>query len=218
MLGAWLWGSHGRSLALAHAARELHTGDWRPSAGLGPGRRRLSLSAAGIVNSVPHRLQPHLFLMRLDNPIGIWLRHLPCTRSTALAAQPGCFPDWYVLSLPGTGAVLLREAGCTINDMWDQDYDKKVPGTASHPIAAGDISTFQSFVFLGEQLNLALGVLLCLNYYSIALGAASLLLVVTYPLMKRITYWSLLKRRQMKQRKIQNIEWKISKLSLSGDF
>nr|XP_015106232.1 4-hydroxybenzoate polyprenyltransferase, mitochondrial [Vicugna pacos] len=94
-----------------------------------------------------------------------------------------------MLSLFGTGAVLMRGAGCTINDMWDQDYDKKVTRTASRPIAAGDISTFQSFVFLGGQLTLALGVLLCLNYYSIALGAASLLLVITYPLMKRITYW-----------------------------
>nr|XP_025145577.1 4-hydroxybenzoate polyprenyltransferase, mitochondrial isoform X1 [Bubalus bubalis] len=94
-----------------------------------------------------------------------------------------------MLSLFGTGAVLMRGAGCTINDMWDRDYDKKVTRTASRPIAAGDISTFQSFVFLGGQLTLALGILLCLNYYSIALGAASLLLVATYPLMKRITYW-----------------------------
>lgn len=83
----------------------------------------------------------------------------------------------------------MRGAGCTINDMWDQDYDKKVSRTANRPIAAGDISTFQSFIFLGGQLTLALGVLLCLNYYSIMLGASSLLLVVTYPLMKRITYW-----------------------------
>ncbi|KFP52383.1 hypothetical protein N323_08347, partial [Cathartes aura] len=61
--------------------------------------------------------------------------------------------------------------------------------TASRPLAAGDISTFQSFIFLGGQLSLALCVLLCLNYYSIVLGAASLSLVITYPLMKRITYW-----------------------------
>ncbi|XP_074252477.1 4-hydroxybenzoate polyprenyltransferase, mitochondrial isoform X2 [Saimiri boliviensis] len=97
---------------------------------------------------------------------GTWLLYLPCTWSIGLAAEPGCFPDWYMLSLFGTGAILMRGAGCTINDMWDQDYDKKVTRTASRPIAAGDISTFQSFVFLGGQLTLALGVLLCLNYYS----------------------------------------------------
>ncbi|ERE88254.1 protoheme IX farnesyltransferase [Cricetulus griseus] len=127
--------------------------------------------------------------MRLDKPIGTWLLYLPCTWSIGLAAEPGCFPDWYMLSLFGTGAILMRGAGCTINDMWDRDFDKKVMRTANRPIAAGDISTFQSFVFLGGQLTLALGVLLCLNYYSIAMGAASLLLVVTYPLMKRITFW-----------------------------
>uniref|UniRef100_A0A8C8RHH2 4-hydroxybenzoate polyprenyltransferase, mitochondrial n=1 Tax=Pelusios castaneus TaxID=367368 RepID=A0A8C8RHH2_9SAUR len=166
----------------------------RPLLGLGGEaggscRRPLSFSAAGLVSSAPAPLQPYLRLMRLDKPIGTWLLYLPCTWSIGLAAEPGCFPDWYMLALFGTGAILMRGAGCTINDMWDQDYDKKVLRTASRPIAAGDISAFQSFVFLGGQLSLALCVLLCLNYYSIALGAASLSLVITYPLMKRITYW-----------------------------
>uniref|UniRef100_A0A2K6DK05 4-hydroxybenzoate polyprenyltransferase, mitochondrial n=2 Tax=Macaca nemestrina TaxID=9545 RepID=A0A2K6DK05_MACNE len=186
---ASLPGWRGRSSALARATGAPHGGDLQPSACPGPRGRQLSLSAAAVVNSAPRPLQPYLRLMRLDKPIGTWLLYLPCTWSIGLAAEPGCFPDWYMLSLFGTGAILMRGAGCTINDMWDQDYDKKVTRTASRPIAAGDISTFQSFVFLGGQLTLALGVLLCLNYYSIALGAGSLLLVITYPLMKRITYW-----------------------------
>uniref|UniRef100_A0A8C6C8J4 4-hydroxybenzoate polyprenyltransferase n=1 Tax=Monodon monoceros TaxID=40151 RepID=A0A8C6C8J4_MONMO len=188
----WLWGSG------------LHAGDWRPSAGRGPLGRRTSLPAAAIVNSSPRPLQSYLRLIRLDKPIGTWLLYLPCTWSIGLAAEPGCFPDWYMLSLFGTGALLMPGAGCTINDKWDQDYDKKkVTRTANRPVAAGDISNFQSFVFLGGQLTLALRVLLCLNYYSIALGAASLLLVITYPLMKRITYWpQLALGRQIKQRKI----------------
>uniref|UniRef100_A0A8C0TLB3 4-hydroxybenzoate polyprenyltransferase, mitochondrial n=1 Tax=Canis lupus familiaris TaxID=9615 RepID=A0A8C0TLB3_CANLF len=177
------------ALAQARAAGSLGVGHPRPSVGPEPRRRRLGLSAAAVVNSAPRPLQPYLRLMRLDKPIGTWLLYLPCTWSIGLAAEPGCFPDWYMLSLFGTGAVLMRGAGCTINDMWDRDYDKKVIRTANRPIAAGDISTFQSFIFLGGQLTLALGILLCLNYYSIALGAASLLLVITYPLMKRITYW-----------------------------
>ncbi|XP_075854889.1 4-hydroxybenzoate polyprenyltransferase, mitochondrial isoform X1 [Microcebus murinus] len=177
---AWLRGAPGgRSPALAP-----RRGAWPEPRG-----RPLGLSAAAVVDSAPRPLQPYLRLMRLDKPIGTWLLYLPCTWSIGLAADPGCFPDWYMLSLFGTGAVLMRGAGCTINDMWDREYDKKVTRTANRPIAAGNISTFQSFVFLGGQLTLALGVLLCLNYYSIALGAASLLLVVTYPLMKRITYW-----------------------------
>ncbi|XP_016011740.2 4-hydroxybenzoate polyprenyltransferase, mitochondrial isoform X2 [Rousettus aegyptiacus] len=186
---AWLGGSRYRALTLARAAGASSAGDERFSASRGQRGRQLSLSAAAVVDSAPRPLQPYLRLMRLDKPIGTWLLYLPCTWSIALAAEPGCFPDWYMLSLFGTGAVLMRGAGCTINDMWDQNYDKKVARTANRPIAAGDISTFQSFVFLGGQLTLALGVLLCLNYYSIALGAASLLLVITYPLMKRITYW-----------------------------
>eukprot|EP00079_Xenopus_tropicalis_P011033 XP_002936501.1 PREDICTED: 4-hydroxybenzoate polyprenyltransferase, mitochondrial [Xenopus tropicalis] len=152
-------------------------------------RRHLSFSAAAIVGSMPKNVQPYLKLMRLDKPIGTWLLYLPCTWSISLAAEPGSFPDLHMLALFGTGAVLMRGAGCTINDMWDKDFDKKVQRTASRPIAAGDISQFQSLVFLGGQLSLALSVLLSLNYYSIALGAASLSLVVSYPLMKRITYW-----------------------------
>ncbi|XP_077157131.1 4-hydroxybenzoate polyprenyltransferase, mitochondrial isoform X2 [Paroedura picta] len=161
-----------------------------PSFSLQRARRPLStISAAGLVNAAPAALQPYLRLMRLDKPIGTWLLYLPCTWSIGLAAEPGCLPSLYTLLLFGTGAVLMRGAGCTINDMWDQDYDKKVARTACRPLAAGKISTFQSLVFLGGQLTLALGILLCLNYYSIVLGAASLSLVVTYPLMKRITYW-----------------------------
>lgn len=59
-------------------------------------------------------------------PSGTWLLYLPCTWSIGLAAEPGCLPDWHMLSLFGVGAVLMRGAGCTINDMWDRDYDKKV--------------------------------------------------------------------------------------------
>ncbi|XP_019731743.1 4-hydroxybenzoate polyprenyltransferase, mitochondrial [Hippocampus comes] len=153
------------------------------------GRRRFSVSAAAIVNAAPGPVRPYLRLMRLDKPIGTWLLYLPCSWSIALAAEPGCLPDLGMLALFGAGAVLMRGAGCTVNDMWDKELDKKVGRTATRPIACGAVSRPQALVFLGGQLSLALGVLLCLNYYSIALGAASLSLVVTYPLMKRITHW-----------------------------
>ncbi|KAI7812807.1 4-hydroxybenzoate polyprenyltransferase, mitochondrial [Triplophysa rosa] len=153
------------------------------------GNRFFSLTPAGIVNAAPAPIQPYLRLMRLDKPIGTWLLYLPGTWSIGLAADPGCLPDFRILALFGVGALLMRGAGCTINDMWDKDFDKKVLRTASRPIASGEVTRFQALVFLGGQLSLALGVLLCLNYHSIALGAASLSLVVTYPLMKRITYW-----------------------------
>uniref|UniRef100_A0A7M4F440 4-hydroxybenzoate polyprenyltransferase, mitochondrial n=2 Tax=Crocodylus porosus TaxID=8502 RepID=A0A7M4F440_CROPO len=170
------------------AATAPHSPQLRRAAA-GGGGWPLRFSAAALVEAAPGPARPYLRLMRLDRPIGTWLLYLPCTWSIGLAAEPGCFPDWYMLSLFGAGAVLMRGAGCTINDMWDQEYDKKVTRTASRPIASGDISAFQALVFLGGQLSLALCVLLCLNYYSIGLGAASLSLVITYPLMKRITYW-----------------------------
>lgn len=153
------------------------------------GRRSFSLTAATVVNSAPAPVQPYLRLMRLDKPIGTWLLYLPCTWSIALASDPGCLPHLGMLTLFGTGSLLMRGAGCTINDMWDKDFDRKVSRTATRPIASGEISQMHALVFLGGQLSLALGVLLSLNYYSIALGAASLSLVITYPLMKRITYW-----------------------------
>ncbi|GCC29737.1 hypothetical protein chiPu_0008179 [Chiloscyllium punctatum] len=152
-------------------------------------RRGSGLSAAGLVGSAPLAVQPYLKLMRLDKPIGTWLLYLPCTWSISLAAEPGCFPDLPMLALFGAGALLMRGAGCTINDMWDKDIDRKVARTGNRPIAAGEVSHLQALVFLSGQLSLGLAVLLCLNNYSIVLGAASLGLVVTYPLMKRVTYW-----------------------------
>lgn len=57
---------------------------------------------------------------------GTWLLYLPCSWSIALAAEPGCLPDLGTLALFGAGAVLMRGAGCTVNDMWDKELDKKV--------------------------------------------------------------------------------------------
>ena len=88
----WLWGSRGRSLTLPHAARGLHAGDRRPSAGRGPLERRPSLPAAAIVNSAPRPLQPYLRLMRLDKPIGECgrtRRSGGCGRSGSEARKPG---------------------------------------------------------------------------------------------------------------------------------
>lgn len=58
--------------------------------------------------------------------VGTWLLYLPCTWSIGLAADPGCLPDLRMLALFGVGALLMRGAGCTINDMWDKDFDRKV--------------------------------------------------------------------------------------------
>ena len=83
----------------------------------------------------------------------------------------------------------MRGAGCTINDMWDRNFDRAVERTRWRPLANGDVTPFQALVFLGAQLSAGLAVLTQLNWYSIVLGASSLGLVVIYPFMKRITYY-----------------------------
>lgn len=106
-----------------------------------------------------------------------------------MAAPAGALPDLSMLALFGTGAVLMRGAGCTINDMWDQNLDKMVARTRNRPLVVGQVTQKQSLMFLIGQLSLSLCILLQLNWYSIFLGASSLGLVVIYPLMKRVTYW-----------------------------
>jgi len=137
-------------------------------------------------------IDPYLRLARLDKPIGTVLLLWPCAWSITLAAQtlalPPAIPIWN-LCLFSVGALVMRGAGCTINDMWDVKYDRLVERTSMRPIAAGEVSMFQAWCFLGLQLSAGLGVLLNLNWYSIVLGASSLSLVAIYPLMKRITYW-----------------------------
>ncbi|KAJ8941362.1 hypothetical protein NQ314_010425 [Rhamnusium bicolor] len=145
--------------------------------------------AAKLVDSAPKQIQPYLKLMRLDKPIGTWLLFWPCGWGIASAAAPGCVPDPYMLALFGTGALIMRGAGCTINDMWDRDIDGKVERTRERPLVNGEVTMKQALMFLGGQLSIGLIILLQLNWYSIFLGASSLGLVVIYPLMKRFTYW-----------------------------
>ncbi|XP_024023800.1 4-hydroxybenzoate polyprenyltransferase, mitochondrial [Morus notabilis] len=109
--------------------------------------------------------------------------------SITLAATPGHLPDFKMLTLFGCGALLLRGAGCTINDLLDRDIDTMVERTKLRPVASGLLTPFQGLCFLGFQLTLGLCFLLQLNNYSRILGASSLLLVFSYPLMKRLTFW-----------------------------
>ena len=75
---------------------------------------------------------------------GTWLLAWPCFWSIALAAPPGAIPDLRLLALFGAGAVLLRGAGCTVNDLWDRDLDAKVARTKLRPLAAGTVTPYQA--------------------------------------------------------------------------
>jgi len=136
---------------------------------------------------VPAALRPYLRLMRLDRPIGTWLLLFPCWWSIALAASG--WPDWGLMALFGIGAVVMRGAGCTVNDIADHKFDAMVARTAGRPIPSGAVSVRQAAAFLGLLLLIGLAILVQLNPFAIGVGAASLLLVFPYPLMKRITYW-----------------------------
>lgn len=144
------------------------------------------------VDRLPQKVQPYVHLTRIDKPIGTLLLFYPCAWSITMASYalqtPYTVPLTY-MSLFGLGALVMRGAGCTINDMWDKNLDKAVDRTRDRPLARGDITQNQALVFLGGQLAAGLGVLMQINWYSIFLGASSLSLVTIYPLMKRITHW-----------------------------
>jgi 4-hydroxybenzoate polyprenyltransferase len=135
--------------------------------------------------------RPYLRLSRFDRPIGWWLLLLPCWWSAALAA--GIARDLSglpaAIALFFVGAVVMRGAGCTWNDIADRELDARVERTRSRPIPAGQVSVRQAAAFLVAQALVGLAVLLQFNSFAIAVGLASLATIVVYPFMKRVTYW-----------------------------
>src|SRR4029077_20800861 len=105
---------------------------------------------------VPAGLRPYCRLARLDRSKPIWLLLLPCWWSIALAAPPGEGPSLRLLILFAIGAVVMRGAGCTVNDMADRDFDRRVNRTAGRPIASGAISMRGAVDFLALQLAIGL--------------------------------------------------------------
>jgi len=146
------------------------------------------VSDGWIDRRMPAWLRPYLKLARLDRPTGIWLLLLPCWWAIALAS-PTAATGIGMTALFTIGAIVMRGAGCTVNDIIDRKVDAQVERTRSRPLASGQIGLLAALVFLAVQLALGLGVLVQLNRLSIWLGVASLILVGAYPLMKRLTWW-----------------------------
>jgi 4-hydroxybenzoate polyprenyltransferase len=144
--------------------------------------------ASGWVARLPRAWLPYLLLARADRPIGTWLLFLPGLWGILLA-QPPAAATIRLIMLFAVGSLVMRAAGCVINDMWDRDIDRKVARTAARPLASGVLRTRHALVFLIVLLLVGLMVLLQLNRLSQALGVASLVLVGLYPLAKRITWW-----------------------------
>ncbi|MBI1238895.1 MAG: 4-hydroxybenzoate octaprenyltransferase [Alphaproteobacteria bacterium] len=143
------------------------------------------------VDTAPPAWRPYLRLARYDRPIGFWLLFWPCAAGAGLAFAAHMNIAGLIahLLLFGIGAIAMRGAGCTYNDIIDRDIDAKVARTRGRPIPSGEVSVLQALVFLVGQSFVGLFVLLQFNSLAIWLGLASLILVASYPFMKRITYW-----------------------------
>ena len=139
----------------------------------------------------PSLTRPYLRLARVDRPIGTWLLLLPCWWSTALAAIANGerVADLRLLALFAIGAIAMRGAGCTWNDILDRELDTKVERTRSRPIPSGQVSVIAAFAFLAALSLVGLAVLLQMNRFTIMTGIASLAIVAIYPLAKRVTNW-----------------------------
>jgi 4-hydroxybenzoate polyprenyltransferase len=138
----------------------------------------------------PAAWRPFVQLARLDRPIGWWLLLLPCWWSNTLAtAALGQGPRFMQLALFLVGAIAMRGAGSTYNDLIDRDIDARVERTRGRPLPSGRVSARQAALFLAAQCAIGLVVLLCFDRPAILTGFASLLVVAIYPFMKRITSW-----------------------------
>ena len=137
------------------------------------------------------QFQIFIQLTRLNKPIGFFLLFWPCAWGLSLGyyfnEQINLYIQYMLLFF--LGSVLMRSAGCIVNDIVDKDLDQKVERTKTRPIAAEKISIFKSIVYVILLCSIALIILLQFNLLTITLGLSSMILAFTYPFMKRITYW-----------------------------
>ena len=133
-------------------------------------------------------------LTRLKKPIGFMLLFWPCAWGLTLAYNFSVNLDKYFLylSLFFIGSVLMRSAGCIVNDILDKKFDKKVSRTKNRPIASQKISVPIGLFYASALCLLAFLVLINFNYFTVLIALASMPLAFTYPLMKRFTIWQLI--------------------------
>jgi len=140
----------------------------------------------------PAFARPYLRLSRADRPIGTWLLLLPCWWGLTLAMVSDGRASWFDLWIfagCGLGAVLMRGAGCTWNDITDRHIDGSVARTASRPIPSGQVSAKQALAWAVAQSLIAFLILLTFPPMAIALGVLSLAPVAIYTFAKRFTWW-----------------------------
>jgi len=140
---------------------------------------------------LPEWTRPYSRLMRLDRPIGAYLLFIPGLWAALLAGllnpEVSLGRIVWVIVLLFVGSIVMRGAGCVINDMWDRDLDRQVERTRSRPLASGAVSMTQAIIFLTLLLALGLLILLQMKPLGIVLGLISMVPVILYPLAKRVT-------------------------------
>lgn len=154
-----------------------------------------SLSPTDITASIWQRwprLYPYAQLARWDRPVGIWLLYWPCVWGLCLASGFRALESieqlrWLLLFF--IGAVAMRGAGCTLNDMTDRKLDSQVERTKARPLASGAVTLYGAGTFLILQSLIGLYVLIQLPVQAIVLGLGTVPLIAAYPWMKRIIYW-----------------------------
>ncbi len=150
-----------------------------------------ALPKSWVDTHAPPSLRPYLRLARYDRPIGFYLLVIPCWAGMALAhlTRPWSASDAVLAAGFFVGALAMRGAGCTYNDIVDRDLDAQVARTAKRPIASGAISVKSAMLFVLAQCLVGLLVLLLLPPLARMVALASIPLIVAYPFMKRITFW-----------------------------
>ena len=160
-----------------------------------PQDKASAIADAGARNWVdrfaPKPLIPYLRLARADRPVGFFLLAFPCFWSVSLASRSldEAYPDPRLLALFALGALVMRAAGCTYNDIVDRDIDAQVARTRARPIPSGQVGV-RSATFLMVALSLiGFVVLLSFNSFTIWLGLGVLPIVALYPFVKRFSSW-----------------------------
>ena len=137
------------------------------------------------------QLNLFLELTRLKRPIGYMLLFWPCLWGLTIAYDFSMSIQFFMkyALLFFLGAILMRSAGCIVNDIFDKNFDSKVERTKNRPIASGDISVKLGLFYVLILCGIAFIVLMQFNFFTIILALGSMPLAFTYPLMKRFTYW-----------------------------
>lgn len=147
---------------------DIHAGDW-------------------VDRRLPAAWRPYTRLARLDRPVGVWLTLFPCLAALIQASHG--LPALWQLIVFCLGALLMRSAGSTVNDIADRNFDAHVERTRFRPLANGQLRTRQAIAFLVAELALAASLLFFLTPYTRLIALCVLPLVFIYPLCKRFTHW-----------------------------